>query len=139
MQYKDPVAAKEMIVRLADYFQPHEFACPCCGRSLMDDELIMALDNLRHEFGGPLSIVKGGGYRCPAYNLKIKGAAKSYHMYGKAVDLNIMQFNGDRLHKLFRAVLTDYSGKGIARFNGLGVGGNKFHIDVRTIPTAWTY
>jgi len=138
LQFRNPVESKSMIVRLSDYFQYHEFACPCCGVALMDDELVIALDHLRDIFGGPLTIVSG--YRCDQHNLKLKGAApNSYHKLGKAVDLNITQFNGDKLMKLIWAAMGDYTSKGIARFKGFGMGGNTFHLDVRTIPTAWTY
>lgn len=105
----------------------------------MDDELLMALDHLRHIFGGPLTITSA--YRCPQYNLKLgkKAAPNSYHMLGKAVDLNIIQFNGDKLMKLIRCAMGDYRADGVQRFNGFGMGGNTFHLDVRSIPTAWTY
>ncbi len=138
MQFKKPQDAKEMILRLADYFRPEEFACPCCGLYLMDDELIMALDNLRGIFGQPIGIESG--YRCPQYNLKLKGAApNSYHMKGAAVDIKIGSLNGDKLMKLLRASQEDHTSNGVKRFNGFGMGNNTFHIDIRTIPTAWTY
>lgn len=103
----------------------------------MDDELIMALENLRDVFGHAIAIASG--YRCEKENAKVHGVKNSMHLVGKAVDIKIVGMGGDKLGELIRHIHTDYTDKGVRRFGGFGMGNYKLHIDVRIEPTAWTY
>lgn len=137
MQYKIHSEAREMIDRLSDFFVAKEFECPCCNRSLMDDELIIAIENLRYVVKFPLIITSG--FRCDIHNIKIGGAPKSLHRFGLAVDIKISHLSSEQLITLIRASQTNFSELNIRRFNGLGLGDNKLHLDIRTDPAAWTY
>lgn len=66
------------------YFSPKEVDCPCCG-GLPKEAMLIKLDQIREEWGKPLTVTSG--YRCPQYNRKIKGAQKSAHCEGKAIDV----------------------------------------------------
>lgn len=49
--------------RLAEYFTETELACRCCGRLLVDPDLIKRLETLRQLVGRPILV--NSGYRCP--------------------------------------------------------------------------
>lgn len=70
------------------YFKPQEFVCNCgCGRGLfnMSAGLIVVLDHLRAALGVPLFI--SSGFRCEAWNRKVRGVRTSRHLSGWAVDV----------------------------------------------------
>lgn len=70
---------------LSENFSAVEFACPCCGQSKMDHDFIHRfLQPLRSEYGKPISIVFGGGYRCGVYD-RSDGA----HPLGMAADPDV--------------------------------------------------
>lgn len=64
-----------------------EFTCNCCGSGakLMSKELIMKLDNMRHELGKPIII--NSGVRCIDHNRNVGGTKDSSHLCGLAVDI----------------------------------------------------
>lgn len=78
---------------MAKYFKPSEFACPDCGLSKVDPELIQLLDDAREEFGRPIII--NSGTRCPKHNKEVGGKPNSAHLvrtdgYSKAVDIRCL-------------------------------------------------
>jgi uncharacterized protein YcbK (DUF882 family) len=97
------------------------------------EALCSQLDSIRSTWGGPLLVVSG--YRTPAWNAKVGGAARSQHMDGLAADIAPM-VKGD----LMTACVADLHGR-IMRLVGSGqlplVGGIGYypgrwvHIDVR--------
>lgn len=124
---------------LSPHFRAGEFACRHCGQVVLERELVLALEGLRRANGRrPLRIVSG--YRCPAHNSQVGGAARSQHLYGTASDL-------------------DYPcrvqvARAVGVFSGLGhKGGMLRHADVRharsdtnptpgatpTAPALWRY
>ena len=137
MQYIEQKSAKDMIESRTKYFKASDFSCECCGYYFMDENLVMALDHLRDRFGHPLTIKSA--YRCQQQNLLDKGAKDSMHKVGKAVDLKVSTMSSDKLMKLVRLALADYSHLNLSRFNGFGMGNNTFHIDIRGEAKAWTY
>ena len=62
------------------------------------------LDPLRTWYGKP--IIVNSGFRCPALNSAVKGAATSQHMTGRAADIDA----GDRQHN---KLLFDYIQKNL--------------------------
>lgn len=68
------------------YFKEDEFTM---GGKIVFDKMnlafLMKLDKLRGEVGLPLTI--SSSYRSKAYNKKIGGAPKSFHLKGRAVDI----------------------------------------------------
>lgn len=71
--------------KLAEHFSEAEFACRCCGMVMVQPELINKLEHLRQLAGAPVLV--NSGYRCPAYNRAVGGAANSYHMQGMAAGI----------------------------------------------------
>ena len=131
---------------LSAHFSRAELACKHC-RSLPAGAqglpvLVDGLEELR-KLAYPGGLVPASGYRCPAYNAQIPGAAKdSQHQYASAADVPLV------------AELDAV--KGLRVFSGLGwqlVRGRKLvrHVDVRhasghnttggTVrnPTMWEY
>jgi len=69
------------------HFTFEELMCRCCTTTLVDQELIDALEGLRTRLDVPVKILSG--YRCPTYNLEIGGRAFSRHLKGQAADVEI--------------------------------------------------
>lgn len=74
---------------LTNNFNRKEFACKgknCCGNvSKINPVLVKALQAVRDAYGKPLTI--SSGYRCPAHNKAVHGAAGSQHALGNAADI----------------------------------------------------
>ena len=68
-----------------EYFTREELACPCCGKSEMDEGFIHQL-NVAREFAG-IPFVINSGYRCERHNRKVGGVSRSRHLLGQAVDI----------------------------------------------------
>ena len=120
---------------LTKNFSADEFLCPCCGESCMHPSFMARLQNLRSEYGKPLGIVEGGGFRCAEYD-KSKGA----HPEGRAADLTYPR--EDHFLLLSLALKLGFTGIGDKNRDG------KFqlHVDdaqaiqgVRPRPWKWTY
>ena len=71
-------------------------------------------------FGKQLVIVSG--FRDPARNAKSKGAKKSQHMHGNAVDISVRDMSRDERIRLIKAASA-------AGFTGIGVYDNSLHFD----------
>lgn len=71
---------------LSAHFSRWEFDCPHCGALKgPTQELLAVLEGIRRHLGRPLVIVSG--YRCPTYNRRVGGIAKSEHLAGRAADI----------------------------------------------------
>lgn len=100
-------------------------------------ELVRGLEEYRDAVGGPVSVVSG--YRDPAHNTKVGGAANSQHLYGNAADVS--------------GILTSTAVKSLRQFSGIGIrraDSRVLHVDVRHLgpnttngspaaPTIWFY
>jgi len=80
---------------MSEHFTSAEFACPCCGIDNVSPVLPDALEQLRINSGNiPLTILRGGGCRCPTYNGSAGGVGKSEHittlgLQGEAADVAV--------------------------------------------------
>lgn len=117
-------------------FEPHEFFCPCCGRERMNKQTLLRIQRLREDYGKPLSVVKGGGWRCENYD----HSGTSAHREGKAWDSGYPWED----HFLMVDLAFKHGFRGIGDKNK----GGKFqlHMDdataiigVRPRPWKWTY
>ena len=124
--------AKQGSVKLSANFTVREFACHDGSDTiLIDAALVKYIQRIRNWAGVP--IVISSGYRTPAYNKKIGGAANSYHTRGQAADI----YARDRKKSISE----------IARFaQAIGVpgiekneDGNYVHVDVRTKKYFWVH
>jgi len=117
------------IKAIAPNFSYIELKCPCCGVCHMDLDCLMALQALRNEIGIPLSV--NSGFRCAVHNEKVGGKPNSYHLIGKAVDINTTIIPAEKLHTFMRNVYELFRGVGIAR--------TFTHMDIRENLTHWVY
>ena len=96
--------------------------------TLMNDELLQALDYVRQQVESPLII--NSGYRTPERNERVGGSANSQHLLGNAADVHISsKAMGDLIEYWF----IDYIGDkcGIGRYK------NFIHLDVRGYKARW--
>ena len=70
-------------------FKPEEFKCKCgtCGMFMIQSELVVRLELLRHIWGRPIYITSG--LRCTTHNQRVGGAKNSRHLVGCAADLSV--------------------------------------------------
>lgn len=93
------------------------------GQCLIRRELLYALELFRAKLGRPVPIIDG--YRDPAYNAKLDGAASnSQHQYGTAVDLPSSLGLGVQQCRAMHI----FSGIGYSRSTG-----HVLHVDVRHV------
>ena len=113
-----------------------EFKSKGNGWIRVDRELVRGLIEYRRRYGSTRIV---SGYRDPAHNRRVGGAANSQHLYGNGVDLEpVASLNAVR---------------NLRRFSGIGVKrstGKVIHVDVRhrgpnttggtpDTPTVWYY
>lgn len=122
---------------LTKNFSSSEFECTCgCGQSKMNPKFMERLQTFRTVMDIPMSIAKGGGYRCEESS-KSKTSA---HGEGRAADPMIDRY---LLHKAV-SVATNLG------FTGIGIknkkGSFQLHLDdaaeipgKRPRPYIWTY
>jgi uncharacterized protein YcbK (DUF882 family) len=115
-------------------FKLDEFRCNCgkCdGLVKMTAGFMRMAQELRHILGTPLTVVPGGGYRCPVHP-DLVARPGSFHGKGRAADLRID--NGSHRMKLVNAGLA-------MSFGGFGFGRTFLHLDNRPASerTSWTY
>lgn len=129
--------------RAAPHFTTREFACRCWERGYhgrgfchgwikASRKLVVSLEALRARCGGPVPILNG--YRCPLYNVRAGGAARSQHLRGTAVDVPLLS-------------LTVAQVRALGLFSGIGYRKSSRvvrHVDVRagvspSSPSLWQY
>ena len=92
-----------MTVRGVSHFSRHEFRCRCCLRGAVSLALVLALEDVRILYGGP--VVIASGWRCAAHNARVGGHPQSRHMVGCAVDVAPRLSEEDRWEALRLAVV----------------------------------
>ena len=101
------------------YFKTKEFACKCCGKILINSNLIKMLDLAREILGKPIKIESG--FRCKKHNAEVGGSPTSAHLDGDAADLRCI---GDENRYLLVLALLS------AGFTRIGLGKNFIHVDI---------
>lgn len=112
-------------IRLTENFTLAEFACRCCGAAKIDPELVRKLQQLRDRIGKPITITSG--YRCPAHNKAVGGAANSQHLYGTAADIVVKGMSP--------ATVADHAE--VIGFGGIGRYAGFTHVDTRATKARW--
>lgn len=117
------------------HFLLREFRCRCqrgiaCDAAPMKVKFLLKLDDLRADWGKPLSPTSAR--RCKLYNAsdKVEGAVHSQHILGNACDF---VFSGPAEAQSF-ALLAEKHG-----FMGIGLGKTLVHIDDRALRARWIY
>ena len=106
------------------YFVRSEFACKCgCGFDTVDCELMMILEDVRAHFNSPVTI--HSGCRCPEYNKKVDGKAKSQHMLGRAADIDVKDHTPSEVY--------EYLTSKYPKKFGIGLYPTFVHVDSRSV------
>ena len=104
-------------------FREHELACPCCGKYIHNQRLILSLEKLRRLAGNvPVSITSGT--RCRDYNDSVGGVDQSRHLTGEAADVVVQGLHPEEIHTLISAIEPFSHG-------GVGTYSSFTHLDVR--------
>lgn len=116
-------------MKLSGNFSRAEFKCNCgkCDYDTVDAELISVLQGLRDYIGHPIKITSGN--RCPDHNAKIGGSANSYHIRGRAADIQVKGIAPVFIQEYFKSAYPD-------KF-GIGSYASFTHIDTRTKKGRW--
>ena len=114
--------------KLSANFKVREFACKDGSDPVfIAPELVKVLQKIRDHFGKAVSV--NSGYRTPAYNKKVGGAAYSQHLYGMAADISVNGVNPKRVAAYAETLLPDRG--------GIGVYSSFTHVDVRAKKSRW--
>lgn len=123
--------------KLSVHFRSREFDCRCvssaCTETLVDQELVRALERMRAELGGAIHI--NSGYRCPGHQAELTASGHqtskgtSQHEMGKAADVSSPGTGGMRLEACAHS----------AGFRSVGVAADWVHVDLRPEPRRWVY
>ena len=101
------------------HFTPQEIACRGTGELLINDTALTALDALREELDGPLTI--SSAYRSAYHNARVGGALFGQHRLGAAFDCVLAGREKETIVRAARAV----------GFKGFGLHYRTFvHIDI---------
>ena len=95
----------------------------------LTDDTKAAFGKLQETLGRELPIKSG--YRSPERNRRARGAKRSRHMHGDAIDVDVRGMTKAERLAFIEAAFD-------AGFTGIGVGPNSIHID-RGKPRAWGY
>lgn len=124
----------------SDYpnFSAKEFQCSCCGADGMDAEFMHVLQDIRSDYGKPMTITSG--YRCENHPVEAKKKTNSMspHRTGKAADIAC---RGSEAHEILNLALA-YGATGI----GVAQKGDGRFIHIDTLegddvlrPWIWSY
>ena len=123
---------------LSENFSKSEFACKCgCGYGLedgdVDPNLIVLLESIRGEIGGPVRLTSG--CRCEQHNKNEGGVTGSVHCMGQAADI---QVEGGRHRFMVQHAAHRHGAEGVGTAKGF------IHVDVhmgdkKPRPSAWIY
>ena len=116
-------------MKLSANFSRYEFKCKCgeCDFDTVDIELVKVLQHLRDHFKSPIKITSGN--RCFSHNEKEGGAKNSYHIRGRAADIQIKGVPPNEVQNYLES--TYPLSYGIGRYNTFT------HIDTRTGKGRW--
>lgn len=111
------------------HFQIGEFNCSHTGRNLMQDDFLVALDELRGVCGFPFHI--NSGYRDPSHPEEAKKPTPGVHTQGIAADIRAL--SGSHKFEIVRHAIA-------LGFTGIGIASTFVHVDRRKgTPVIWTY
>lgn len=114
------------------YFRESEFACSHTGLCEVEPQLVIMVDQLRHEYGRPLILTSA--YRHSSHPLEASKLKPGSHAQGKAVDIKAPY---GAIKYAISKIAFDMG------FDGIGVAGNFIHLDIghdhAARPAMWTY
>ena len=118
-------------MKLSANFSRHEFKCKgvscCCTCDSVDAELLTVLQDLRDHFNSPVII--NSAHRCFTHNKNEGGSPNSYHLSGRAADINVKGIEPLMVQNYLERKYPDRYG--IGHYKGFT------HIDTRTGKGRW--
>lgn len=125
-----------MIMQLTKNFNLNEFACkdgtPVPPELIPNvQELAENLQVLRDELGEAIHI--NSAYRHEAYNKKIGGEKKSFHIKAMAGDITCKSLTPKKLHAKIEKLIA----AGKMKQGGLGLYPGFVHYDIRGVKARW--
>lgn len=123
-------------MQLTNNFTDLEFACrdgSSLPVELWTNLLLLAanLQVLRDDIGEPIHV--NSGYRTPAYNKKVGGKPKSYHLRAMAADITAKNYSPKQLAARIEALIKG----GKMKEGGLGIYKGFVHYDIRGVKARW--
>ena len=109
-------------------FKESEFSCKCCGHYVPNVALMIILEDVREQFGKPVSI--NSGTRCKKHNKSVGGADNSLHVTGHAADIVVKGIMPSAVSEYLSR--TSYS-----HLIGLGSYNSFTHVDTRGYKAGW--
>lgn len=116
---------------LTPNFQVKEFACKDGSDPVFIHPCLPQWCQLAREINGPFK--PNSAYRTVSHNAKpeVGGAARSYHIYGMAVDIPAKKATAQELYDLFEGIMGESGGLGIYDWG--------IHVDCRPVKSRWKY
>jgi uncharacterized protein YcbK (DUF882 family) len=115
---------------ITGHFLYSDFICPCCDTLKIIPAFYRhtaMLEHMRIRLGFPLII--NSGYRCPKHNIKVGGAAHSWHLLF-ATDIRPQDNTPEKLLALF-TLAEEMDFGGIGRYESF------IHLDLRPERSRW--
>jgi zinc D-Ala-D-Ala carboxypeptidase len=100
------------------FFSPKECSCTGTGKLSVSDGLLGKLDILRGRLGFPLIV--SSVFRSPYFNSKVGGSPRSFHLFGLAADISIINQDRNLIHRLAKDL----------GFTGFGFYRSFLHVDL---------
>ena len=125
---------RKALTKLSKNFKVKEFSCKgksCgCKETLIDDQLVEYLQNIRDHFGKKVTITSA--HRCASHNRSVRGATSSRHIKGQAADIKVKDVAPREVAKYAESIGV----KGIGLYETAN-DGYFTHIDTRTTKSFW--
>lgn len=117
-------------MKLAKYISLHEVTCRCGCKMPRTVELNMIVTAymvsvIRAHLNTPINV--NSGYRCPSYNAIVRGASRSYHKHGMAMDIWVHGMPPEYL----KSVILDLIKSGKILAGGVKAYDTFVHYDIR--------
>lgn len=114
-------------MKLTKDFTVEEVQCKCGCLGVPTPAFMQRLQQLRDAYGKSMKVTSG--FRCKTHNKKIGGAAKSKHVEGIAVDVQV-EDRWELVKHMFAL-----------KFHGVGIASSFIHIDDRpeAESAVWVY
>ena len=115
--------------KLSPHFSRQEFECRCCGRLVVNHNLLDGLEALRNL--ASVAVFVNAGYRGPQRNQEVGGVPNSEPARGRAADIRLPDCHGSgctNSHWRFH----HFAPGGIAAYDG-----DFLHVDVRDHRARW--
>lgn len=112
-----------------NHFKEVELECPCCGKYIPDEQLLIILNSIREYYDKPVYI--HSSTRCKKHNKEVGGTPHSKHLLGWAADIVVKDIPPDEVYIYLDKTYSDTFG--IGRYD------NFTHIDIRPRKARWDF